>query len=54
VRFPHGMGTWAALAALGLLCALMAACGHVGPLEPPGGKGAPSDRNGGASGGAGY
>jgi predicted small lipoprotein YifL len=30
----------AALAALGLLCALLAACGHVGPLVPPGGKGA--------------
>jgi predicted small lipoprotein YifL len=42
-------------AVAGVLCALLAACGHVGPLEPPGGKGAPSERNGGGSGnGAGY
>lgn len=42
------------LALAGLLCAWLTACGHVGPLEAPGGKGAPSDRNGGGSGGAGY
>jgi predicted small lipoprotein YifL len=37
-------------AVAGVLCALLAACGHVGPLEPPGGKGAAApEQNGNGS-----